>query len=109
MKFSIFQATALPLTLRSHILTCVTILKWPFWRVFILSVLVGVKQLQLVSSLAYSHSDADVLNQSLLEANIATEVCLTVLDTLSIFIMGFKVTYMTLHVFTLAVLAVNAL
>uniref|UniRef100_A0A672JQU0 Dedicator of cytokinesis 9 n=1 Tax=Salarias fasciatus TaxID=181472 RepID=A0A672JQU0_SALFA len=43
-----------------------------------------------VSSSAYSHSDADVLNQSLLEANIATEVCLTVLDTLSIFIMGFK-------------------
>ncbi|XP_042619002.1 dedicator of cytokinesis protein 9-like [Cyprinus carpio] len=39
----------------------------------------------------YSHSDADVLNQSLLEGNIATEVCLTVLDTLSIFIMGFKV------------------
>ncbi|XP_058247469.1 dedicator of cytokinesis protein 9 isoform X11 [Hemibagrus wyckioides] len=39
---------------------------------------------------AYSHSDADVLNQSLLEANIATEVCLTVLDVLSIFIMGFK-------------------
>uniref|UniRef100_A0A8D3C413 Dedicator of cytokinesis 9 n=1 Tax=Scophthalmus maximus TaxID=52904 RepID=A0A8D3C413_SCOMX len=38
----------------------------------------------------YSHSDADVLNHSLLEANIATEVCLTVLDTLSIFIMGFK-------------------
>ncbi|KAI4883850.1 hypothetical protein NFI96_017538 [Prochilodus magdalenae] len=38
----------------------------------------------------YNHSDADVLNQSLLEANIATEVCLTVLDTLSIFIMGFK-------------------
>ncbi|XP_077077557.1 dedicator of cytokinesis protein 9 isoform X6 [Siphateles boraxobius] len=38
----------------------------------------------------YSHSDADVLNQSLLEGNIATEVCLTVLDTLSIFIMGFK-------------------
>uniref|UniRef100_A0A8D0CW74 Dedicator of cytokinesis 9 n=1 Tax=Sander lucioperca TaxID=283035 RepID=A0A8D0CW74_SANLU len=38
----------------------------------------------------YSHSDADVLNQSLLEANIATEVCMTVLDTLSIFIMGFK-------------------
>ncbi|XP_055361234.1 dedicator of cytokinesis protein 9 isoform X5 [Betta splendens] len=38
----------------------------------------------------YSHSDADVLNQSLLEANIATEVSLTVLDTLSIFIMSFK-------------------
>lgn len=49
-------------------------------------------QLSVVSSLAYSHSEADVLNQSLLEANIATEVCLTVLDTLSIFIMGFKVT-----------------
>uniref|UniRef100_A0A4W5P3J8 Dedicator of cytokinesis 9 n=1 Tax=Hucho hucho TaxID=62062 RepID=A0A4W5P3J8_9TELE len=41
-------------------------------------------------SKSYSHSDADVLNQSVLEANIATEVCLTVLDTLSIFIMGFK-------------------
>lgn len=57
----------------------------------------GVKPLQLsvVSPLAYSHSDADVLNQSLLEANIATEVSLTVLDTLSIFIMGFKVDYIT--------------
>lgn len=51
----------------------------------------------VVSSSAYSHSDADVLNQSLLEANIATEVCLTVLDTLSIFIMGFKVAYITYH------------
>lgn len=52
-----------------------------------------LKQLQpcAVSPSAYSHSDADVLNQSLLEANIATEVCLTVLDTLSVFIMGFKV------------------
>uniref|UniRef100_A0AAR2KUS0 Dedicator of cytokinesis 9 n=1 Tax=Pygocentrus nattereri TaxID=42514 RepID=A0AAR2KUS0_PYGNA len=50
-------------------------------RAFFVSVVVCV---------AYSHSDADVLNQSLLEANIATEVCLTVLDTLSIFIMGFK-------------------
>ncbi|XP_035264875.1 dedicator of cytokinesis protein 9-like isoform X5 [Anguilla anguilla] len=38
----------------------------------------------------YTHSDADVLNQSLLEGNIATEVCLTVLDTLSIFITGFR-------------------
>ncbi|CAL8268097.1 unnamed protein product [Lota lota] len=38
----------------------------------------------------YSHSDADVMSQSLLGANIATEVCLTVLDTLSVFIMGFK-------------------
>lgn len=44
-----------------------------------------------ISVSAYSHSDADVLNQSLLEANMATEVCLTVLDTLSVFIMGFKV------------------
>ncbi|KAM9710203.1 dedicator of cytokinesis protein 9 isoform 3-T3 [Menidia menidia] len=45
----------------------------------------------------YSHSDADVLNQSLLEANIATEVCLTVLDTLNIFIMGFKTQLCTDH------------
>uniref|UniRef100_A0A3Q3AYX0 Dedicator of cytokinesis 9 n=1 Tax=Kryptolebias marmoratus TaxID=37003 RepID=A0A3Q3AYX0_KRYMA len=44
----------------------------------------------LTFNYTYSHSDADVLNQSLLEANIATEVCLTVLDTLSIFIMSFK-------------------
>lgn len=48
-------------------------------------------KLCVASPSAYSHSDADVLNQSLLEANIATEVCLTVLDTLSVFIMGFKV------------------
>ncbi|XP_041128635.1 dedicator of cytokinesis protein 9-like isoform X3 [Polyodon spathula] len=39
---------------------------------------------------SYSHSDADVLHQSLLEANIATEVCFTVLDTLSIFTVVFK-------------------
>uniref|UniRef100_A0A4W6G3T5 Dedicator of cytokinesis 9 n=1 Tax=Lates calcarifer TaxID=8187 RepID=A0A4W6G3T5_LATCA len=38
----------------------------------------------VVSSLAYSHSDADVLNQSLLEANIATEVCLTFLRRCSL-------------------------
>ncbi|XP_038615023.1 dedicator of cytokinesis protein 9 isoform X10 [Tachyglossus aculeatus] len=38
----------------------------------------------------YGHSDADVLHQSLLEANIATEVCLTALDTLSLFTMAFK-------------------
>uniref|UniRef100_A0A3B3T9M8 Dedicator of cytokinesis 9 n=1 Tax=Paramormyrops kingsleyae TaxID=1676925 RepID=A0A3B3T9M8_9TELE len=38
----------------------------------------------------YSHSDADVLNQSLLEGSIATEVCLTVLDNLNIFITTFK-------------------
>uniref|UniRef100_A0A673HSY3 Dedicator of cytokinesis protein 9-like n=1 Tax=Sinocyclocheilus rhinocerous TaxID=307959 RepID=A0A673HSY3_9TELE len=43
----------------------------------------------LDNSYTYNHN-ADVLNQSLLEGNIATEVCLTVLDTLSIFIMGFK-------------------
>ncbi|XP_059691926.1 dedicator of cytokinesis protein 9 isoform X6 [Gavia stellata] len=39
---------------------------------------------------SYGHSDADVLHQSLLEANIATEVCLTILDTLSLFTMVFK-------------------
>ncbi|XP_060625529.2 dedicator of cytokinesis protein 9 isoform X15 [Anolis sagrei] len=38
----------------------------------------------------YGHSEADVLHQSLLEANIATEVCLTILDTLSLFTMAFK-------------------
>ncbi|CAN9498340.1 unnamed protein product [Ophioblennius macclurei] len=38
----------------------------------------------------YSHTEADVSSQSLLEANVSTEVCLTVLDTLSTFIMGFK-------------------
>ncbi|KAK7893452.1 hypothetical protein WMY93_022604 [Mugilogobius chulae] len=38
----------------------------------------------------YSHAEADVSSQCLLEANVSTEVCLTVLDTLSIFIMGFK-------------------
>ncbi|KAJ3584590.1 hypothetical protein NHX12_015085, partial [Muraenolepis orangiensis] len=32
----------------------------------------------------------EVTNQCLLEANVSTEVCLTVLDTLSVFIMGFK-------------------
>ncbi|EPY73001.1 dedicator of cytokinesis protein 9, partial [Camelus ferus] len=39
---------------------------------------------------SYGHSDADVLHQSLLEANIATEVCLTALDTLSLFTLAFK-------------------
>uniref|UniRef100_A0A1A7XPJ5 Stabilin 1 n=1 Tax=Iconisemion striatum TaxID=60296 RepID=A0A1A7XPJ5_9TELE len=38
----------------------------------------------------YSHTEADVTSQCLLEANVSTEVCLTVLDTLSTFIMGFK-------------------
>ncbi|XP_026639050.1 dedicator of cytokinesis protein 9 isoform X12 [Microtus ochrogaster] len=38
----------------------------------------------------YGHSEADVLHQSLLEANIATEVCLTTLDTLSLFTLAFK-------------------
>uniref|UniRef100_A0A4W4HCU0 Dedicator of cytokinesis 9b n=1 Tax=Electrophorus electricus TaxID=8005 RepID=A0A4W4HCU0_ELEEL len=36
---------------------------------------------------ACGHGDADAC---LLEANVSTEVCLTVLDTLSVFIMGFK-------------------
>lgn len=43
----------------------------------------------------YSHTEADVSSQCLLEANVSTEVCLTVLDTLSIFIMGFKVAAVT--------------
>ncbi|XP_016894015.1 dedicator of cytokinesis protein 9-like isoform X3 [Cynoglossus semilaevis] len=38
----------------------------------------------------YSHTEADLSSQCLLEANVSTEVCLTVLDTLSIFIKGFK-------------------
>ncbi|XP_051016946.1 dedicator of cytokinesis protein 9 isoform X2 [Acomys russatus] len=39
---------------------------------------------------SYGHSEADVIHQSLLEANIATEVCLTTLDTLSLFTLAFK-------------------
>nr|XP_061802809.1 dedicator of cytokinesis protein 9-like [Nerophis lumbriciformis] len=38
----------------------------------------------------YSYTEAEVTSQCLLEANVSTEVCLTVLDTLSIFIMAFK-------------------
>ncbi|XP_067890349.1 dedicator of cytokinesis protein 9-like isoform X6 [Heterodontus francisci] len=38
----------------------------------------------------YGHSDADVLHQSLIEANIATEVCLTVLDMMALFTHVFK-------------------
>ncbi|XP_074819079.1 dedicator of cytokinesis protein 9 isoform X13 [Natator depressus] len=45
----------------------------------------------------YGHSDADVLHQSLLEANIATEVSLTTLDTLSLFTMTFKNQLLTDH------------
>uniref|UniRef100_A0A674KGL4 Dedicator of cytokinesis 9 n=1 Tax=Terrapene triunguis TaxID=2587831 RepID=A0A674KGL4_9SAUR len=48
-------------------------------------------------STGYGHSDADVLHQSLLEANIATEVCLTTLDTLSLFTMAFKNQLLTDH------------
>ncbi|XP_015270597.1 PREDICTED: dedicator of cytokinesis protein 9 isoform X3 [Gekko japonicus] len=44
----------------------------------------------LTFSHSYGHSEADVLHQSLLEANIATEVCLTILDTLSLFTTAFK-------------------
>lgn len=40
---------------------------------------------------AYSCTEADVSSQCLLEASVSTEVCLTVLDTLNTFIMGFKV------------------
>ncbi|XP_029397638.1 dedicator of cytokinesis protein 9 isoform X21 [Mus pahari] len=39
---------------------------------------------------SYGHSEADAVHQSLLEANIATEVCLTALDTLSLFTLAFK-------------------
>ncbi|ETE65390.1 Dedicator of cytokinesis protein 9, partial [Ophiophagus hannah] len=39
---------------------------------------------------SYGHSEADVLHQSLLEANIATEVGLTILNTLSLFTVAFK-------------------
>ncbi|XP_077599633.1 dedicator of cytokinesis protein 9-like [Stigmatopora nigra] len=38
----------------------------------------------------YSHTETEVNSQCLLEANVSTEVCLTVLDTLSIFIIAFK-------------------
>ncbi|XP_072434132.1 dedicator of cytokinesis protein 9-like isoform X12 [Chiloscyllium punctatum] len=38
----------------------------------------------------YGHTDADVLHQSLVEANIATEVCLTVLDMMALFTQVFK-------------------
>ncbi|XP_059502456.1 dedicator of cytokinesis protein 9 isoform X12 [Stegostoma tigrinum] len=38
----------------------------------------------------YGHTDADVLHQSLVEANIATEVCLTVLDMMGLFTHVFK-------------------
>uniref|UniRef100_A0A670YXA0 Dedicator of cytokinesis 9 n=1 Tax=Pseudonaja textilis TaxID=8673 RepID=A0A670YXA0_PSETE len=41
-------------------------------------------------SFSYGHSEADVLHQSLLEANIATEVGLTILNTLSLFTVAFK-------------------
>uniref|UniRef100_A0A8C3V151 Dedicator of cytokinesis 9 n=1 Tax=Catharus ustulatus TaxID=91951 RepID=A0A8C3V151_CATUS len=46
---------------------------------------------------SYGHSDADVLHQSLLEANTATEVCITILDTLSLFTMAFKNQLLTDH------------
>lgn len=36
-------------------------------------------------------SEADIVHQALLEGNIATEVCLTVLDTISFFTQSFKV------------------
>uniref|UniRef100_A0A671Z224 Dedicator of cytokinesis 9b n=1 Tax=Sparus aurata TaxID=8175 RepID=A0A671Z224_SPAAU len=50
----------------------------------------GVTSLISTDFVLYSHTEADVSSQCLLEANVSTEVCLTVLDTLSIFIMGFK-------------------
>uniref|UniRef100_A0A8C3N2Y3 Uncharacterized protein n=1 Tax=Geospiza parvula TaxID=87175 RepID=A0A8C3N2Y3_GEOPR len=44
----------------------------------------------LDNSLTFNHN-ADVLHQSLLEANVATEVCITILDTLSLFTMKYLV------------------
>uniref|UniRef100_A0A8C4XRC3 Dedicator of cytokinesis 11 n=1 Tax=Falco tinnunculus TaxID=100819 RepID=A0A8C4XRC3_FALTI len=38
----------------------------------------------------YRTSEADIVHQALLEGNIATEVCLTVLDTISFFTQSFK-------------------
>lgn len=38
-------------------------------------------------------SEADIVHQALLEGNIATEVCLTVLDTISFFTQSFKVSF----------------
>ncbi|XP_048348400.1 dedicator of cytokinesis protein 9 isoform X8 [Sphaerodactylus townsendi] len=51
----------------------------------------------LTFSHSYGHSEADVLHQSLLEANVATEVCLTILDTLSLFTTAFKNQLLTDH------------
>ncbi|KAJ4924172.1 hypothetical protein JOQ06_000412 [Pogonophryne albipinna] len=51
-------------------------------------------RLQQLGTLENAHTfnnKADVSSQCLLEANVSTEVCLTVLDTLSIFILGFKI------------------
>ncbi|XP_041341045.1 dedicator of cytokinesis protein 11 isoform X2 [Pyrgilauda ruficollis] len=48
----------------------------------------------LESSFTLNHnagtSEADIVHQALLEGNIATEVCLTVLDTISFFTQSFK-------------------
>uniref|UniRef100_A0A7M4EHW7 Dedicator of cytokinesis 11 n=1 Tax=Crocodylus porosus TaxID=8502 RepID=A0A7M4EHW7_CROPO len=47
----------------------------------------------LESSFTLNHSttsEADVMHQALLEGNVATEVCLTVLDTISFFTQSFK-------------------
>uniref|UniRef100_A0A8C3VDM2 Dedicator of cytokinesis 11 n=1 Tax=Catharus ustulatus TaxID=91951 RepID=A0A8C3VDM2_CATUS len=41
-------------------------------------------------SYLYHTSEADIVHQALLEGNIATEVCLTVLDTISFFTQSFK-------------------
>uniref|UniRef100_A0A8C3EZI1 Dedicator of cytokinesis 11 n=1 Tax=Corvus moneduloides TaxID=1196302 RepID=A0A8C3EZI1_CORMO len=41
-------------------------------------------------TLNHSTSEADIVHQALLEGNIATEVCLTVLDTISFFTQSFK-------------------
>lgn len=62
--------------------------------------LVGAEVLNTVSSwfifflsTGAGTSEADIVHQALLEGNIATEVCLTVLDTISFFTQSFKVSF----------------
>lgn len=47
---------------------------------------------QLNDILGGGSTEAEINHQALLEGNISTEVCLIVLDTLSLFTQSFKVT-----------------
>uniref|UniRef100_A0A8B9GCS5 Dedicator of cytokinesis protein 11 n=1 Tax=Amazona collaria TaxID=241587 RepID=A0A8B9GCS5_9PSIT len=49
-----------------------------------------LSSLETSFTLNHSTSEADIMHQALLEGNIATEVCLTVLDTISFFTQSFK-------------------